>query len=266
MKKRMTDTLAGPSAAQGAVAATIPSSVLMALPKRSTLNRQLRRHQHKILTSGNAQSALPPCPTDLTFTIPDRFTSFVLYDSGSGADRFLLMGCSDLLDGLARAPLWLADGTFKVVPNLFFQLYSIHFQFVTGINPAAVYCLLPNKTRTTYDRVFRQLKLLIPTASPDVIMTDFETAAMSAFKDAFPDAQITGCYFHLTQSVLRKVNEIGLKVPYETDDAVRGSVRCLAALAHVPETDVSEAFDLLVDEMPAVDHIDELITYFEHTW
>jgi len=29
-----------------------------------------------------------------------------------------LMGCAELLDGLARADLWLADGTFKVVPNI----------------------------------------------------------------------------------------------------------------------------------------------------
>ena len=42
------------------------------------------------------------------------------------------MGCVEVLDavdGLARADLSLADGTFKVVPNIFFQLYSIHFDF-----------------------------------------------------------------------------------------------------------------------------------------
>ena len=63
----------------------------------------------------------------------------VLYDSRPGDDRMILMGCAELLDGLARADLWLADGTFKVVPNVFFQLYSIHFDFRLGIHTLPPY-------------------------------------------------------------------------------------------------------------------------------
>jgi hypothetical protein len=62
------------------------------------------------------------------------------------------------------------------------------------------------------------------------------------------------------------VNEVGLKVIYETDDNVRQYVRCLAALAHVPIDDVAEAFDLLADSPPDVQHLDEVLTYFEHTY
>jgi len=43
---------------------------------------------------------------------------------------------------------------------------------------------------------------------------DLEKAAMNAFTEAYPDAAVTGCYFHLYQSVTRKVNEIGLKMDY----------------------------------------------------
>jgi len=39
----------------------------------------------------------------------------VLYDSGPGDDRMIMMGCAELLHSLARADLWLAYGTFKVV-------------------------------------------------------------------------------------------------------------------------------------------------------
>ena len=87
-----------------------------------------------------------------------------LYDSGPGDDRMIMMGCAELLDGLARADLSLADGTFKVVPNVFFQLYlySIHFDFGSGIHPVAVYCLLTNKTSSTYNRVLVELQRLIP--------------------------------------------------------------------------------------------------------
>jgi len=39
------------------------------------------------------------------------------------------------------------------------------------------------------------------------------------------------------------------------------------ALAFVPPQDVPEAFDLLVDSIPqGIDCMDEVVTYFEHTY
>ena len=209
---------------------------------------------------------MPPIPHDLDFEMPERFSHFVQFDSGPGDDRIIILGCHELIDGLARASVWLAHGTFKMVPDLFFQLYTIHFQFVNGINPAALYCLLPNKTRATYDRLLQEVVRLIPLAAPRFILTDFEMAAMGAFQEKFPDARTTGCYFHLAQNVIRKVHEVGLKVEYETSNDVRIAVRCLAALSHVPVQDVTEAFELLSDSMPAMNNIDEVLTYFEHTY
>ena len=270
MKAAVLNTLSNPSTVRAAVSSQLPDHVLMALPKRSSVSRVLRRHRQKALASGDNENALPPSPADMNFLIPDVFKNFALFDSGPGTDRIIVLGCREMLDGLARATTWLADGTFKVLPSLFFQLYSIHFQFVQGINPAGIYCLLLNKSRTTYDRLLLAIHHLIPSANPDTILTDFETAAMGAFTARFPSARITGCYFHLGQSVIRKVNELGLKTLYETDDAFRGNVRCLAALSHVPVEDVAEAFEILADDIttsiPAVEHIDELLSYFEHTY
>jgi len=56
--------------------------------------------------------------------------------------------------------LCLADGTFKVVPCLFFQLYSIHFELAPGLIPAAIYCLV-------YDRILDAIKAMIPTAASE---------------------------------------------------------------------------------------------------
>lgn len=95
-----------------------------------------------------------------------------MFDSVAGANRIILMGFNELLDGLARFDIWLADGIFKVVPSMFFQLYSIHFQFGSGINPAGLYCLLPDKTAATYGRLLGQLRQLVPQASPQSILRD----------------------------------------------------------------------------------------------
>jgi hypothetical protein len=89
---------------------------------------------------------------------------------------------------------------------------------------------------------------------------------MQAFAQAYPDANVTGCYFHLCQSVVRKVGEIGMKEAYETDDEIRGFIRCLPALAHVPPADVVEVFDLLADSAPQHEKLNEVLTYFEHTY
>ena len=191
----------------------------------------------------------------------------VLYDSRRDGDRILIFGSNELLDGLARAKLWLADGTFKVFPSIFFQLYTIHFELVPGNNPVAVYCLVQNKAKPTYDIILQQLKTLIPAASPERILVDFETAAMSAFQDAYPNAIISGCYFHLCQSVLRKINEVGMKQANENDNVVREAVRCIPALAFVPEADVMDAFDILADHISEIhERMPELLSYFEHTY
>ena len=45
------------------------------------------------------------------------------------------------------------DGTFKVAPCLFAQLYSIHAVYRDHLVPV-LYCLLPDKSRATYHRMF----------------------------------------------------------------------------------------------------------------
>jgi len=266
MKDKMSDIGATPSSSQGAVAQHLTDHVLMALPKRATLNRALQRHRKKLAAATNGGEGLPPLPVDHSFNIPASWADMVLFDSGPGTDRMIILGCDVLLDGLARADIWVADGTFSVVPSLFFQLYSIHFHFGEGINPVGLYCLLRNKTTESYTRLLTALHDLIPAAAPKKILVDFERAAITAFEAAYTSAIVTGCYFHLTQCVVRKVNEIGMKSSYENDDAIRASVRCLSALAFVPIPDVADAFDILAEDMPAHDHMNELVSFFEHTY
>lgn len=266
MKSAMECIGATPSSSQGTVSANLTDDVLMALPKRPTMTRALQRHRQKIITNNNGGVVLPPLPVDHNFDIPEMYREMVLYDTGAGQQRLIILGTDVLLDGLARADVWLADGTFSVVPTLFFQLYSIHFQFGSGINPVALYCLLTNKTGASYKQLLDAVKLLVPSANPRKVLVDFEKAAMTAFESAFPTATVTGCYFHLTQSIIRKVNEIGMKVDYHNNDELRACIRCLSALAFVPPNDVCEAFDLLAESMVQHERMNELLSFFEHTY
>ena len=52
---------------------------------------------------------------------------FLLYDSGYGDNnRMIVFSNPSFLSILQKYNTWYADGTFKVVPECFFQLYTIH--------------------------------------------------------------------------------------------------------------------------------------------
>ena len=92
---------------------------------------------------------------------------------------------------------WLVDGTFKLSPEIFYQIYTIHVE-LNGFAPPCVYVLLPNKTEKTYNRTIEMLSEET-NPNPGKILGDFEKAALNAFSKKFPHAEISCCYFHLTQ-------------------------------------------------------------------
>lgn len=265
MKTHMSNVMATPSASQAAVTVNLTDAVKMALPDKTVIARSLRRYRQACQRTG--PDVLPPPPSSVQFDMPARYMDFLVSDVGRDSeDRIVILGDRNLINGLERSAVWLADGTFKKCPSLFFQLYTIHFELSAGINPTALYCLLPDKSSATYTRLLQEVKSIIPNATPEVILTDFERSAMNAFRDAYPSSQVTGCYFHLCQSVLRKVSELGMRPAYDNNDELRGVVRCLPALAFVPLDEVVESFYELAASMPDEPGLDELTTYFEQTY
>ena len=81
----------------------------------------------------------------------DNEELFLLYDSGAVNDRILVFGTERNLDFLQLSDGWYADGTFKVAPPLFRQLYTIHGERFGKIIPAIKTFLL-NKWEETYVR------------------------------------------------------------------------------------------------------------------
>ena len=80
------------------------------------------------------RKALPPIPTDQKFIIPDVYKEtyanerFLLYDKrkSSYGGRLLVFASDEQLRVLFQSDVLFADGTFKVAPKLFEQLYVIH--------------------------------------------------------------------------------------------------------------------------------------------
>ncbi|GLV33463.1 hypothetical protein CBL_20200 [Carabus blaptoides fortunei] len=98
--------------------------------------------------------------------------------------------------------------------------------------------------------------------APQKVLVDFEKARMSAVRIVFPHAVVKGCYFHLNQSVIRKINSVGLKKMFETSVDAKLKLKSLAALSFVPENDVRKVFDILAATFPDEENYNEVLTYF----
>ena len=74
--------------------------------------------------------------------------------------------------------------------------------------------------------------------TPSHVIVDYEAAAIGALEEVFPTATISGCLFHFSQAILRKVSKLGLRTRYLQDEEFRMTVRSLIAMAFIPVSDV----------------------------
>ena len=195
---------------------------------------------------------------------------FLLYDSGPELDRILMFGTEENKNILSYSTIWMADGTFKTVPSLCKQLYTIH-GLVGGVYPFReghllpyIYVLLPGKSAFHYNKMWQVIKQLCPDSNPQYLLVDFEQAVINAFKKIWPMTYIKGCFFHLSQSAYRKVQELGLQSRYLSDPEFSVWIRMLPTLAYLPPQFVLSTFETLKMQFP-VEAL-PLHSYFENTY
>ncbi|CAF2090872.1 unnamed protein product [Rotaria magnacalcarata] len=243
---------------------------------RNRLEHVLSVSTHVFISSPQVEqsSNLPEISHDKTFNlIPDKLTTtkrnslFLQFDSGSGNDRIIIFASAEQLQILENCEQLLVDGTFKVTPSIFYQLYAMHVVYRNTVLPV-VFALLPNKTQQTYRRLIDKLSEICPSWSPKFIMMDFEHASINVFSDKFVTTTnssiMSGCFFHLQNSIQRKVQGLGFKTNYEQDPVFAHHVNQIAALAFLQSNDVSQSFDDLYNLLPQILH--PLLDYFEDTY
>jgi len=229
------------------------------LPRMETMKRSIRR-----VREGNNRPA--PQANNRGFVFPDdqkileNGEQFLQYDNGNNESRILIFGTTTSLSFLADSDDWFMDGTFKVTPPQFAQLYTIHGLRV-GHHVVGCYGLLPNKLRRTYVEFLRQVQQLTNAPSPVTIMIDFEATCIGAVSVVFPQATVFGCLFHLCKSVFRHVQSNGLQEEYMTDEEFRTNIRMISALALVELPDVVTAFEALSNHCQGNEHT--ILDYFE---
>ena len=154
--------------------AGISEGAAINLPSINTLRRNIR--------SIRQENDIPPLPINIgaILVIPQEYQTtvnreqFLVYDSGVGdIERILIFASPQAIQVLTESEYWYADGTFKVCPAVFYQLYTVQAQYGEKIFPC-MFALLPNKTQGTYTRFFHEANNLVGGHQPREILTDFE--------------------------------------------------------------------------------------------
>lgn len=238
------------------------------LPSTSSLKQMCRR-------SRRAAGGSIPEPVDLfqltltpSVTNLDNGTQFLLYDSGPGSDRVIMFSTEQNMELLSRCSIFFSDGTFSTAPtNLFSQLYTVHGEISAGGEKTVVplvYAFLPNKLQRTYESMLEVIREKVA-LNPRTWIVDFEKGAINAIEKYFPNVT-KGCYFHLQQSVYRKVIELGCKTNYENDGQFAHHIKCISALAFLPEDEVEEAFRMLTNHSDFPVEATQIAGYFHKTY
>ncbi|XP_025422317.1 uncharacterized protein LOC112692032 [Sipha flava] len=120
-----------------------------------------------------------------------------------------------------------------------------------------VYFFLPNKTRSTYIKMWQFLnnlclKLCEKSLQINTFHVDFEIGAHQAITDVFGNIKIIGCRFHLGQSWWKKiVGEPSLRIAYMDNSNELGKwLKMFFGLAFISPEEVVDAFHELISICP----------------
>ena len=97
--------------------------------------------------------------------------------------------------------------------------------------------MLVNKRMETYVELLSRIHLLTNQVVPESIMTDFEQSMIGAIAQVYPLTVQKGCLFHLSKSIYRRVQELGLSHQYLNAAVFRTNVKMISALSFVPIAD-----------------------------
>ncbi|CAF0959112.1 unnamed protein product [Didymodactylos carnosus] len=234
---------------------------LARLPSRDNIKRRIRMlRQDKKLPSSPNDPNFPNVPTALTVT--SCGDKFLRSDTGSGPDRTLIFASSKQLDILQSCDDFLVDGTFKVVPEIFYQLYVVHAIYRGHVVPV-VYSLLSRKNSDTYQRLINEIVEFAPCWFPGSILLDFEKACINVYDSSFVNISLSGCYVHFRQNFHRQLQALGYQNRYQ-DVKFAHNINKIAALAFIPPCDVLHAYSSLALHLD--DDYQDILNYFEDTY
>ncbi|KII64467.1 hypothetical protein RF11_03874 [Thelohanellus kitauei] len=215
MRYKALNTTLNPRSIISSSQIAVTPAVSSLLPDYDTLRRNIQNIRRNLIFP----EILPASASELVIPNEYQMTEagdrFLFFDDSSIQNNrviiFMSDSCSDILSTSKHIYF---DGTFKTIPNIFYQMFSIHASKHDSIVPCA-YILMEKKNLEAYRLAWN---CLLPFISHELetTMCDFEKASISAFIGIFPNCNVTGYFFHLKQCIWRKIQSIGLVDMYRS--------------------------------------------------
>lgn len=165
---------------------------------------------------------------------------------------------------LAESKTWFVDGNFSLAPEFFKQLYMIlvhkNAMFMTAVD-----YILECKNQSTYEKIFsvilKECEDLIIYPDLRFLHLDFELAVKNILGSHIT---INGCFYHLCQSIHRKLQKLGLSTIYKENIEFRNYCGMIDSLAFLPLNKVLDRMAYLKENIPP--HADEILIYFDSNY
>ena len=114
---------------------------------------------------------------------------------------------------------------------------------------------MTGKSGALYKAVFKKIKEELPdSVNPKMVMCDFEAALLNGLKEIFPEADVTGCWFHFSQCIFKHTVHFGLKACFVENEEFTMWVQLVMAMPLLPQDRIVEAWNQLkiypVSNMP----------------
>ncbi|CAF2112463.1 unnamed protein product [Rotaria magnacalcarata] len=143
-KNQMTNSLTTHTIVSDAVS-KLSDNAISSLPNLRNLKRNVRKIRQRSQNPLSLPTTRDSIVIDPQYTRTARNRTFLHFASGSIDQRILIVSTKKKqLKILENANYIYLDGTFSVVPELYFQLYTIHATYLSHIVPI-VYILLRGK-------------------------------------------------------------------------------------------------------------------------
>jgi hypothetical protein len=88
------------------------------------------------------------------------------------------------------------------------------------------------------------LKISLPNVKR--VICDFEKGIANAASRVFFNSQIQGCVFHFSQSLWKKIQDIGLVTLYKDDITFQTIIRMIFNLVYIPLPDIHSAYEIIL--------------------
>ena len=89
------------------------------------------------------------------------------------------------------------------------------------------------------------IRSLLPELNPTSSMSDWELALRNALKEVYPNTNVLGCWFHLTQIIWSKVQKIGLVETFKENNEFASYIRKLMSVPFLPASLIQPTYSFL---------------------